>query len=132
MNLRPMIMADADFLLALKNYPETRQFAIITHDEIKKEDHLKYLEQNLQHFQIIESGSEMIKYGAIRIQYNDISIWIARELWGKGIATWILEKVSEKGMTAKIVNSNIASMRAFINAGFKPVSYQRNYYIFQK
>lgn len=132
MNLRPMTMADADKMLGWKNYPETRQFAILTKEEIKKEDHYKWLEENIQFFQVIYSGSELVRYGAIRIRGMEISIWIDREFWHMGIASYILEQVSEVGMTAKVVEGNVGSMRAFINAGFKPVSYHNNYYIFQR
>lgn len=150
MILRPMTMADADKMLEWKNYPETRQFAIASHDEIKKEDHYKWLENNLQYFQIIYSSGYMgVKrgdpippdfisgeiitiYGAIRIQDNEISIWIDRKFRDEGIATDIIEYVSQKGMIAKIVEGNIASMKAFIRAGFEPVSYQNDYYVFKK
>lgn len=129
-----MTINDADFMLELKNYPETRMFAIASNDEIKREDHLKWLENNLQYFKIIEVMIEgdYKPAGVIRIQDNEISIWIHRSFWGRGIATWVLETVSEKGMTAKIVNGNISSMRAFINAGFKPVSYNGKYYTYIK
>jgi hypothetical protein len=43
--LRPMTIADADKMLTWKNYPETRQFAIASHEEIKREDHLQWLEK---------------------------------------------------------------------------------------
>lgn len=159
MQLRPMTMADADKMLEWKNYPETRQFSIVSHEEIKKEDHYKYLKENLQYFQIIEghfspvyhkaenglATPELWPCGALRIQNNEISIWVDKFRQGMGIASFVLEEVSEKGMTAKIVEGNIASMRAFINAGFKPVSYiqseviykmgasiQKGYYIFKK
>lgn len=130
MNLRPMTMADADKMLEWKNDPETRKFAIVSHDEIKKEDHYKWLEKNIQYFQIIESIHGIT--GAIRIQDNEISIWIDYEFRGQGVASYILEMVSEKGMTAKIVEGNVASMCAFINADFKPISYHKNYYLFQR
>ena len=131
MNLRPMLMTDANFLLELKNYPETRKFAIASHEEIKKEDHLKYLEANLEFFKVLQNESG-VPLGAVRISDNEISIWIKIEHWGQGIATWVLESISEKGHTAKIVEDNIPSMRCFINAGFKPVKKNSNYYIFQK
>ena len=127
MQLRKMTMQDADKMLEWKNYPETRQYAIVTHDEIKKEDHYKWLEQNLQYFQVI--GDQM---GAVRIQDGEISVWIDREHWSKGIAAYVLEQVCEIGMTARIVAGNVASMRAFIRAGFEPVSYYENYYIFKR
>lgn len=127
-----MTMADADKMYEWKNYEETRQFAIQSHNEIKKEDHYKYIEENLRFFQIIQSESEKIVYGAVRIQHGEISIWIDREFRGLGIASYILEQVSEEGMEARIVEGNVASMRAFINADFKPVSHHDGYYIFRR
>jgi len=132
-----MEMDDADFMLEMKNYPETIQYAILTEKEITKEDHYKWLEENLQYFQVIEgahgdiaNGLRMV--GAIRIKDYEISIWVDRGFWKKGIATYILQYVSKRGMTAKIVPANIASMRAFIRAGFEPVSFHETYYTFKK
>ena len=70
--------------------------------------------------------------GVIRIQDNEISIWIDRDYWGCGVASEILKRVSQEGMTAKIVDGNVASMLAFINAGFKPFHHEHNYYIMKK
>ena len=130
MNLRPLTMADADFLLELKNYSETRKFAIASHDEIKKEDHYKWLENNIQYFQVIENYG--VSLGVIRIKNNEISIWINKKIWGKRVASDILKEISERGMTAKIVNGNIGSFKAFVRAGFKPIDYKENYYILKK
>lgn len=122
-----MVMSDCDKMYEWKNYSETREFSIRSKKEIPYAEHIKWLEQNMQYFQVIGNMQ-----GAIRIQNNEISIWIDRNHRGLGIASWVLEEVSEEGMTAKIVDGNISSMRAFINAGFKPVSYQNGYYIFKK
>jgi RimJ/RimL family protein N-acetyltransferase len=127
MQLRPMTMADSDKMLEWKNYPETRKYAIASHDIITKEAHYKWLEENLQYFKVI---GEL--YGAVRIQDNEVSIWMDKKYWAKGIASFVLEMIYEDGMFAKIVNGNIPSMRTFIRAGFKPFSYHKNYYIFKK
>ncbi len=111
MKLRPLTMADADFMLKLKNYEETRQFAIASHEAIDAEDHYRWLEKNLEYFQIIHDEEKSI--GAIRIQDLEISIWVDKEFWGLGIATYILQHVSERGLTAKIVEGNVASMKCF-------------------
>ena len=161
MNLRPMTMSDEDidFMLSLKNDPQTRKFAIATHDEIKREDHVKWLEQNIQYFQVIEyeiSGiPAAIRAGAIRVQDCEISIWIDRAFRKQGVATNVLKNFDRevhnlpgKPYTAKIVSGNIASMRTFIKAGFLPVEYvngktpnphetnatylEPDYYIFKK
>lgn len=125
MKLRPMTIEDAGKMLEWKNYPETRKFAIASHDEIKIENHLKWLESNIQYFQMIDDK------GAIRIQDNEVSIWIDRQFWGEGLASKAIKLVSKNGFIAKIVEGNIASMRAFLKAGYLPVSYQDGYYIFK-
>jgi len=127
-----MTMADSDKMLEWKNYSETRQFAIQSHDEIKREDHLKWLEKNLQYFQVIEAfnGKEMV--GAIRIQDGEVSIWVDREFRKCKVATGILITGTNYGMTAKIVDGNVGSMRAFIRAGFLPIDHVDNYYTLKK
>src|SRR5580765_2720229 len=132
MNVRPMNMNDAEKMLEFKNYEETRRFAIASHDEIKKEDHLKWLSENLQYFQVFKDEFENEISGAIRIQDGEISIWVDSSGWRQGRATFILQRLSRKGMTAKIVEGNVGSMKAFIRAGFEPVHYVNaatcNYY----
>lgn len=127
MTLRPMTMADAEKMLEWKNYPETRQFAIKTPDEVKLEDHLKWLEKNLQYFWTITDGNRNthpLLYGAVRVVDGEISIWIDRQFWGQGIATWAIKQAARKGAyIAKIVEGNLGSMRAFIKSGYIPVEY---------
>lgn len=130
MILRPMTMADADKMLEWKNYPETRMFSIVSKEEIKKEDHYKYLEANLQYFQIIESHMDIV--GAVRVHDNEISIWIDRTHWGKGIASTVIKMVSNSGSTAKIAQGNFASMSAFARNGFIPISYYDGVFTFKK
>lgn len=129
-----MTMDDADFMLSLKNDPQTREFAIASNEEIKREDHIKWLEKNIQYFQVVEeeNASYQILLGAVRIQDFEISIWVDRPFWGRGIATEMIKRVAEDKMTAKIVNGNVASFRVFIAAGFSPIKYVDNYYILQK
>lgn len=114
-----MVMTDADFMLELKNYDETRHFALHTGEEIKKEDHYKWLPNNLQYFQIIENKRE--RAGAIRVQDNEVSIWLHRSARGKGLALIAINSVKQEGMTAKICTGNFPSLRAFIRAGFLPI-----------
>lgn len=125
-----MTMADADKMLEMKNYPETRAYAILTTDVIERKAHYEWLEKNLHYFQVIESVSGMI--GAIRIFGGEISIWIDRNFWGLGVATSIIRQVREPGMVARIVIGNIPSMRAFIKAGFRPVACVENKYLMFK
>lgn len=131
MILRQMTMDDADKMLEWKNYPESRRFAIASHEEIKKDDHLKWLSDNISGFRVIVKHSGEI-VGAIRIKDYEVSIWIDRVWWKNGIATYILQHHAERGMTCKIVDGNVASMRAFIRAGFLPIAHLDGYYNLKK
>lgn len=129
MILRPATMEDADFLLKLKNDPVMRKFAVVTHGRIKKADHLKWLEKNLDTISIVEDkfGERL---GMLRITNdNEISINIAPEHRGKGLGGKILEAFCLKGVWAKIVNGNVPSMRIFLNNGFQITGYKKNYYV---
>lgn len=123
--LRPMVMADANQMLVWKNYKETREFAIQSHDEIKIEDHLNWLEKNIQHFQVISDAYEFGEgiAGAVRVHDGEVSIWIDRAFRNKGIATKVIRMVAQQGNIAKIVNGNIGSFKAFVRAGFEPFGY---------
>lgn len=128
--LRPMTMEDADKMLEWKNYAETRQYAIASHDEIIREHHLYWLERNLQYFQIIFNKFGIC--GAVRIQDGEVSIWIDRLFRGQGIATSVIQRVSQVGYIAKIVWGNHTSMNCFFKAGYYPIAYFDGYFTFQK
>jgi RimJ/RimL family protein N-acetyltransferase len=130
MKLRKMTMQDADKMLEWKNYPETRKFAILSHERILKRNHLQWLANNLQYFKVITEGNDVC--GAVRVQDNEVSIWIDRAFRGNGLATKAVKRVSKNGYTAKIVAENIPSLRCFIRAGYEPVSYEDGYYTLKK
>lgn len=140
MTLRPMTMDDADFMLTLKNYPETRHFAIQSHDEIKKEDHYRWLKPRLIFFQVVCKEADGEPIGCVRVFGGEISIWIDRKYWGLGVATAVIKEVADNsqydkgGLTAKVVDGNVASLRAFIKAGFLPVTHSAidKYYLLQR
>lgn len=127
-----MTMDKAEKMFEWKNYPETRQFAIVSHEEIAWKDHLEYFEKNIGYFTLVTNSAYDI--GAIRVKDGEISIWIDRQFWGQGWATKIIQYATRftgtGKFTAKIVDGNIGSMRAFISAGFKPIKRENGYYIF--
>lgn len=132
--------ADFDFMLALKNDPDTRKFAIATHDEIKREDHYEWLREHYYQFYIIERlRGESV--GAVRLDQGEISIWVDKAYRGLGIARRILTPDfildddftgNEYSLYARIVDGNVPSMIAFTKAGFVPTEHQDNYYILRK
>jgi len=118
-------MDDAKDLLSWKNDPVTREFSIVTHDEIKWENHLKYLENHIQDIMIIELDGR--KCGDIRVD-DEVSIRLAPECRGKGIGYRALKMVVEPGMIAHIVYGNVASMRLFTKLGFMAFDHGEGYY----
>lgn len=133
-------MADADKMLEWKNYPETRQFSILTHDEVSKDEHYYFLEENLSQFQVLEVNIVTFMEGdksaplmaGFRIKNGEVSIWVDEGYRKRGIATYLLQNYTVKDTIAKIVDGNVASMKAFVKAGYKPIDYKDNYYILQK
>ena len=128
--LRRATMEDATNLLEWKNDPTMRKFSIVTHDEIKMADHLKWLEKHLDEIFIIEDGG--IPLGDIRLEGDTIAIKLSPESRGRGVgrAAIVLAQEMRTEMTAHIVNGNVPSMRLFLGTGFKIVDYcEDGYYI---
>lgn len=135
MNLRKATRADELFMFVYKNYPETRQYALETMDGIDSLVHAAFWDAHWPEFQMIFLDDPSEPVGAVRIKSDgEIAIWIDRAHWGRGIATFILDKVAEPGKSwARIGAFNIPSMRAFIKAGFAPTCFvsAENYYTFK-
>jgi RimJ/RimL family protein N-acetyltransferase len=119
--LRKATLEDAEILLKWKNDSETRKWAMVTHDKIKIEDHIKWLDKHYKEIAIITDGK--VDYGNIRINKEEIAIVIDKKYRGYGIAKKVLAKIKTNRI-AKIVDGNIASMRLFIGAGFKLVAHK--------
>ncbi len=58
----------------------------------------------------------------IQFDEPEVSYWIGKEYWGKGIATralaLLLEQVTERPLFARVVKDNIASLRVLEKCGF--------------
>lgn len=128
-SLRPATMDDAKNLLSWKNDPVMRQFSIVTHDEIKWEDHLKWLEKNLGKTYIITDG--ITDYGDMRIDDGEVAIKLDPQYRGQGIGYKALRIAAVRPLKAKIVDGNVASMHLFIKCGFNVVDHKDNYYILE-
>jgi len=131
MKFRKVTMEDADFLLDLKNDPEVRKWAIVTHQEIKRENHLFWLEKKLKekgiYFYILIEDDNCV--GDLRVEADrEISVRIVKEFRGKGLARQALGLIAGK-FYAKIVEGNLASMNLFIKSGFKFTDYKEGVYL---
>lgn len=124
--LRPVRFTDALFLLSWKNDPATRKNSIVTEDEIRFSDHLKWLKKRLKSpgFYIIMDDNKMC--GDIRFDIGDeieVSIRMSPLFRGKGIATKALKlgmQLHPNNLVAKIVWGNLPSYNLFTSAGFIP------------
>lgn len=114
-------MADAENLLKWKNDPTMRKYSIVTHEKIKMADHLKWLKKNLKGIYIIGDN-----FGDVRVSGKEVAIKLAPEHRGKGYALEALRAMDRryKGLTAKIVDGNIASFRLFIKAKYMPIEHK--------
>ncbi len=56
-----------------------------------------------------------------------VGYWVAREHWGRGIATralaLLLEQVSIRPLHARVARSNVASLRVLEHCGFRVTGY---------
>lgn len=128
-NLRPATLEDAKLLFEMKNDIVMRRFSIETHDEIEWNDHIRWLNDNLEYTEIIELDG--VACGDIRIRYGEVAIKIHKDYRGKGISTEVLMSIVEKhdSLKARIVDGNIPSMRLFLKCGFKIIDHKDRYYI---
>jgi len=127
MRLRKARMSDADFLLAMKNDPESLKWSW-SHDPVNSEDHAQWFKKALFYDEpriwIAEVRGHPV--GTIRMEYKDagdeISFTVAPEWRGRGIGTAMLKAMKRTG-GVKLVGytdlENMASRRAFEKAGFK-------------
>lgn len=128
LKLREATMDDAKFLLDLKNDPVMRKFAVVTSEKITMRKHLKWLASNIDTMWIITlKGDDM---GMFRItDDNEVSINLAPASRGQGIGSRVLKKFCPKGVWAKIVDGNVASMKIFLKNGFEIIDHKKNYYV---
>lgn len=131
LSVRRATIDDAMDLLRWKNDVDTRRFSIIAKDEIRIEDHLKWLIKTLHDplvrlYMILKDGKPV---GDIRFDITDkveVSVRIDRPYRCQGIGSWALSRIApremaniKKSFMAKIVDGNVASMRIFTKNGFQ-------------
>lgn len=122
-------IADAEQLLVWRNDSVTRMFSINT-EEIKVEEHLKWLHQSLTnpHRQLFIANYSEQSIGTVRVDSTEIGHFIswtlAPEYRGKGLAKIMVKALVNRlsgNIIAKILPDNIASIKVALCAG---LSYQ--------
>jgi len=141
LSLRRATMNDADLLLKWKNDDETRRNSIVSREPIKRENHLFWLERTLQDrsvelYIICYNG---LFVGDLRLNHHDdgteVSIRLDKIQRGQGLARRAIGMAHGEKLYAKIVPHNVASMRAFLANGYKPVKFVKEpveHYIFRR
>lgn len=126
---RSVIPSDCDLLFRWANDPITRQNSFNT-GEIDYESHVSWFHKNLSKNWFIFYNSENLPIGIVRLDYkNDewiIGITVDPDQRGKGYASQMIklaaDKFIESNTNAKIIayikEENVASKKAFSNAGF--------------
>ena len=95
-------------------------------DAIALGEHFETVQKNGALVRVILCGAETAGYVASfeRFGKREISYWIGRDFWGKGIATkavsWWLEEFPpiRSGLYARVVDGNLASARVLEKCGF--------------
>ena len=130
--LRPIEARDAAGLVDGLDDPETVKFMLAIPSPYTTEDAQDWVERcatawrtgAAYPFAIVDSESGAL-LGSIELQGNTIGYWVARDAWGRGIATRALKLVcewaSERPLRLTTHPDNIGSQRVAERAGFRRV-----------
>lgn len=127
--LRPVIPSDLEVFYLQQLDEEANRMAAFTAkdpaDRIGFDDHwAKILADPGITLRTILYGEQVAGSILVHSWFGDpeISYWLGREYWGKGIATraleLFLEKVTTRPLYARAVKDNLASMRVLQKCGF--------------
>jgi len=121
-HIRPAIIEDAKMLLKWKNDKTMRKFSIVTNKKIKMEDHMRWLKKNLKYIHIITDGENAV--GDVRIKNREIAVSVDGKYRRMGFGMGAVNYFKKHGMTAKIVDGNLPSLRLFLKCGFMPIDHK--------
>ena len=130
--LRPIEARDAAGLVDGLDDPETVKFMLAIPSPYTTEDAQNWVERcatawrtgAAYPFAIVDSESGAL-LGSIELQGNTIGYWVARDAWGRGIATRALKLLCgwarERPLRLTTHPDNVASQRVAEKAGFRRV-----------
>lgn len=123
MKIRKALYDDWEFIRNLRNQLKD---SFISKHEITKEEHQKFMIENINCYYIAEISREdtNIRCGFVGVytkgDYQDIRFAIDPKLQGKGFGTTMLKFIAKEFpfATGKVSKQNTASNKAFEKAGF--------------
>lgn len=137
--IRKVTKEDCDLLLQWRNNPEVYKYAL-NPNPVNRDEHVQWFERQLisnRCFFYI-GMIDGVTCGSVRYQLNEkldeaeVSISVAPEFWGKGIAFEMMAlaelnlkaESSVKIIHATVLNENVSSMKLFQKSQFNPVQTQ--------
>lgn len=146
MHLRPANMRDADQLFSWRNDPVTRA-AFRSTEPVPRANHDQWMkfnvEQGYPQHRVLIADSDFGAYGVVRfdaarddVMTFEVSITLARQWRGKGLAATILDEacalMSEYRLKASIRAYNDASRRVFERCGFRKTGGDDSFVYYRK
>lgn len=135
LKIRKVIKEDSDLLLSWRNNPEVYKYAL-NPAPVAPGDHVNWFEKTLKDPRCVFYMGMMdgVPCGSVRYQLAEnlteaeVSISVAPEFWGKGVASSMmaqaeieLKKETKVNIIhAVVLNENEASLKLFNKANFKP------------
>lgn len=135
LKIRKVIKEDSDLLLAWRNNSEVYKYAL-NPNKVSHSDHVNWFTKVLKDSRCVFYIGLMneIPCGSVRYQLSEdlteaeVSISLAPEFWGKGIASIMMAQAEDalkhetkvSVIHATVLNENEASMKLFNKANFKP------------
>jgi RimJ/RimL family protein N-acetyltransferase len=131
-SLRPLEDADLDVIFEQMKDPEAVRMAAFTADDPADRraflDHMARLrdDPNVIHRVIDADGRVAGTIGSFKIDDDrEVTYWIDRRLWGRGIATaalqTLLATITERPVFARAASDNAGSLRVLEKVGFRRI-----------
>lgn len=128
LHLRDVIDDDLDVLFELQRDPEANHMAAFTSadpdDRQAFDDHWARIRANDDvHIRVVEVDGEVVGsvLSFLEDGHREVSYWIGRFYWGKGIATEALRQFiadETRPLHARVVQDNVGSLRVLDRCGF--------------
>ena len=137
-SLRPVVDADLDAIYEQMKDPESVWMAAFTaEDPSDRHAFLSHMSRLRDDPSIVQrvidaDGTVAGTIGSFMIdEQREVTYWIDRELWGRGVATAALQSllsmITERPVFARAASDNAASLRVLEKSGFQRIGVDRGF-----